>query len=422
MVRVAPVSVMLLPLVILLLFAGVAIIVVFIKRSSNKRLLVGIIALALVIVATSFVLMHGNAMNAMHHWRRASMEWRRPSDTGMVSERQWTSAHEVSVEARAPRSEETSAAIWMPGIEDEFEANVYPSELSAVRSLGLRIGDAVRRVFDTQKSPSRFVLFEGAHERTLVQELGEAIARAFPGTTWSIEPETAGVQPDEVGVRLDLVKVETHPAPWMRESEKPVTSGTVQASVMASDKQSSIKANFTDKPWVEDFSAFLNAKPNRRFIVARSTDSCMTESEANHQALDNACAQVAGMLSQISRRQSGIRKPLVSRVDSDDILEGNLVLDRFVQSFQGSTGPIWRQALLIDGSTGKLEQLAHRKAVMAQAMKMNWARMFASVFGLLFLITIVYVFLNAATKGYYVWSLRIAGIVVAAVVIFLLLT
>jgi hypothetical protein len=419
MVRVAPVSVMLLPLVILLLLAGIGIIVMFIKRSSNKRLLVGIIALVLVVVATSFVLMHGNAM---HHWRRASMEWRRPGNMGMVSARRWASAHEVSVESRAPRSEETSVAIWVPGIEDEFEANVYPSELSAVRSLGLRIGDAVRRVFDTQRSPSRFVLFQGAHDRSLVQEFGETIARAFPGTQWSIEPETAGVQPDEVGVRLDLVKVETHPAPWIKDSESTVATGTVQASVMAAGRQSSIKADFTDKPWVEDFSRFLNARPNSRFIVARSTDSCMTESEANHQALDNACAQVTQMLSRISRRQSGVRRPLVSRVDSEDILGGNLILDRFVQSFQGSTGPIWRQALLIDGSTGKLEQLAHRKAIMAQAMKMNWARMFASVFGLLFLITVVYVFLNAATKGYYVWSLRIAGIVVAAVVIFLLLT
>jgi hypothetical protein len=45
--------------------------------------------------------------------------------------------------------------------------------------------------------------------------------------------------------------------------------------------------------------------------------------------------------------------------------------------------------------------------------------MIASVVGLLALITVVYVFLNAATKGYYVWSLRIAGIVLAAAVIIL---
>jgi hypothetical protein len=47
--------------------------------------------------------------------------------------------------------------------------------------------------------------------------------------------------------------------------------------------------------------------------------------------------------------------------------------------------------------------------------------MFFSILGLLMLITVVYAFLNAATKGYYAWSLRIAGIVLALVVIIFLL-
>ena len=45
--------------------------------------------------------------------------------------------------------------------------------------------------------------------------------------------------------------------------------------------------------------------------------------------------------------------------------------------------------------------------------------MLGSVIGLLVLITAVYAFLNAATKGYYAWSLRIAGIVLAAAIIIL---
>jgi hypothetical protein len=92
-----------------------------------------------------------------------------------------------------------------------------------------------------------------------------------------------------------------------------------------------------------------------------------------------------------------------------------------VQSFDGRAGKIWRQALLIDASAGKIEQLALRKAVVARAMKMSLARMFFSVVGLLVLITVVYAFLNAATKGYYAWSLRIAGAVLALVVIILFL-
>jgi len=384
-------------MLILLLFIAIAIIVLFIKLFSRKPWMAVVAVLALLLVL-GLVFLFTSTHRVVHH------------------------IPEISTELRAPRSEDATAAIWLPGIEDEFEANVYPSKLSAVRSLGLRISQAVGRVFDTQESPSRFVLFQGAHDRSLLDEFGEAITRVFPDTQWSIEPETAAVQDSEVGIRLDLVNVQTHPIPWMKGTDQMMAAATIQASVMAADKYTSIKADFVDKPWVDDFSGFLNAKPNRRFLIAKSTESCMTEAEANRQALDNACVQVSEMLSRISRRRSGVPAPLATRVDSDDILESDLVLDRFVQSFDGSAGRIWRQALLIDGSTSKLEHLAHRKIAIVRTVKRNWARMFITVFGLLLLISVVYAFLNAATKGYYVWSLRIAGLVLAVIAIILLLS
>lgn len=327
----------------------------------------------------------------------------------------------VSIESSSARTEDTTAAIWLPGIEDEFEANVYPSKLSAVRSLGLRISEPVRQVFGGQTSPGGIILFQGAHDRGLVEEFGRAIAQAIPHTKWSIEPETVAVQTDEVGIRLDIMKVQTHPAPWLSESDSKITSGIIQASVLAANKQASIKADFVGKPWIEDFSGFLNTKPNSRFIIAKSADSCMTQAEANRQAVENACAQVAKMLDHFSRRLSKIPVPFTLPVNSDDILKGDFILDRFVQSFKGTAGRIWRQALLIDASAEKLAKLARRKAVMARARKMTWTRMSLSIVGLLVLITIVYTFLNAATKGYYVWSLRVAGIVLALIAIIFLL-
>jgi hypothetical protein len=325
-----------------------------------------------------------------------------------------------SMESNVTRSEDTTATIWLPGIEDEFEANVYPSKLSAVRSLGPRIGKPVRQVFGDQTWPNNGILFQGVHDNTLLEEFRNTVARAFPQIKWTIEPETVAVQPDEVGIRLDLVKVQPHPAPWPRASESRMGSGTIQASVLAADKQASIEADFVEKPWVEDFAGFLNTKPDSRFIIAKSADSCLTETEANHQALDNACTHVAQMLRESSGRLSGTPTPFAQPVNSTDIRQGDLILDQFVQSFKGTAGKIWRQALLIDASAEKLAELARRKAVMARARKMSWTRMFLSVVGLLVLITIVYAFLNAATKGYYAWSLRVAGIVLALIVIILL--
>lgn len=404
--------------IILLLFAAIAIIILFIKLCSKRPWIAVILVLVLLLLLAPVVYLRTGRCVA-HHWSEASRGLRQYRSDGVAIletdiERDFTGLRQIPSEA-------AMTAIWQPGIEDEFEANMYPSKLSAVRSLGLRINEAVRRVFDAQTPPSRFILFQGAHDRSLIEEFGEAVARAFPGIQWSIKPETAAVQDDEVAIRLDLLNIQTHPAPWMRESENTISGGTVQASVMAADRYASIKADFTDKPWVEDFSGFLNARPNSRFIIAKSTNSCMSEAEANHQALNNACAQVADMLSRISRRRSGVPAHLASKVNGDDILESNLVLDRFVQNFEGSAGRIWREALLIDGSTKKIEQLAYQRVVAVRAMKRNWAQMFITVVGLLTLITVVYAFLNAATKGYYVWSLRIAGIVLAMIAIILLL-
>jgi hypothetical protein len=52
-----------------------------------------------------------------------------------------------------------------------------------------------------------------------------------------------------------------------------------------------------------------------------------------------------------------------------------------------------------------------------RTVRVTWAKMLGSIAGLLALIVVVYLFLNAATKGYYAWSLRIAGVVLAGVVI-----
>ena len=381
---------------ILLLLAVIGVIVLFIKLCSKRPWIAAIIALGLLLLIVPFIIF-------------------------LVPLHRHIVRSELPILPMLTPSEETTTSIWLPGIEDEFEADVFPSKLAAVRSLGLHIGKPVRQVFG-ETSPSGIILFQGAHERGLLDEFGRAITRTFPDANWTIAPETVAVKPDEVGIRIDIVKVQTYPAPWLSGSENEMTSGTVQASVLAGDKQASMSAEFVDKPWVENLSGFLmNRRLNGRFIIAKSAESCMTEAEANQQAVQNACTQVADMLDQTSPRQSGVPISFARPVNSADILDGNFILDRFVQSFEGAAGKIWRQALLVDASAEKLKNLAQRKAVIARARKQSFAGMFFSIIGLIVLITVVYAFLNAATKGYYAWSLRIAGVVFALVVIILLL-
>jgi hypothetical protein len=418
MIHMIPKVFIMLPMLILPLFAVIAVIILFIKVCSKRPSVAGIVVLVLVLLFVSFFVLKLGTFE--HHSPEVSMELSLPGSgdggIGVAS----INSNGVSMNLSLPQTKDAAATIWLPGIEDEFEANIYSSKLSAVRSLGLHIGKPVRQVFG-ETSPSGIILFQGAHDRGLLEEFGRAIAKTFQDANWTIAPETVAVKPDEVGIRIDLVKVQTHPAPWLSGSENKMATGTIQASVLAGDKQASMRAEFVDKPWVEDFSGFLNTRPNSRFIIAKSTESCMTEAEANNQAVQNACTQVADMLGQTSLGLSGVPVSFAKPVNSADILEGGFILDRFVQSFNGTAGKIWRQALLVDVSTEKLKNLAQRKAIIATVRKRHFAGMFFSIIGLIVLITVVYTFLNAATKGYYTWSLRIAGIVFALVLIILLL-
>ncbi|MHC4146710.1 MAG: hypothetical protein ACYSUD_18295, partial [Planctomycetota bacterium] len=259
-INVIPKIFIMLPVLILLLFAVIAVIILFIKLCSKRPWIAVIVPLVVLPLFAWFFLSvsHRQVVPVYEHLHRG------PDSTG---------------------SEPTTAAIWMPGVEDEFEASVYPSRPSAVRSLGLRISGPIRQVFGDQASPSR----------------GGAISRELPDIRWSIEPETVAVAADEVGIRLDLMKMQTHSAPWLGESQAKMTSGTIQATVLAADKRASIKADFVDKPWIENFYSFWNNRPNIRVVIAKSAGSCVDQSQANSQAVEDACAQLTELLGQTPR-------------------------------------------------------------------------------------------------------------------------
>jgi len=108
------------------------------------------------------------------------------------------------------------------------------------------------------------------------------------------------------------------------------------------------------------------------------------------------------------------QQPVVSVMD---VQNGGFVADRFVQSLQTSAGKVWRQALLVDVSGPKLSRLAAAKVAESRQICESWARMGLSVVGVLVLIGVIYFFLNMATRGYYEWSLRIAGVILAVVAV-----
>jgi len=232
-----------------------------------------------------------------------------------------------------------------------------------------------------------------------------------------IDIDVTPMQQNEIGILLE--KTRTHSVHLPQGND--IVSGTFGVTISNQSRKTMITVDFVEKPWIENFSDFMNVQPDKQYIVAKSSESCLAPGEADQRAMEDACVQVSGMLNGYSPPiRYGVNYVNGLKANPADIQESNMVIDKFIQSFDGSAGKIWRQAILLDVSPEKLNQLADKIAGITRVRRERRLSTIGSIAGLFVLITIVYIFLNAATKGYYAWSLRIVGVVLALILIFLL--
>ncbi len=173
------------------------------------------------------------------------------------------------------------------------------------------------------------------------------------------------------------------------------------------DQQFETDVCTSSKPWLCNLSNYLNQHPDQDLMVAYSYDSCTNQAESSQQA-----QQQARQL--IEQRVAPNRLP-----DNFDLNQTGIIQDRFTQRLQGSTSDIWRSALLLDLSPAKITPIAQTIHVQTRQIHRTWANQLASGLGLGIVLFLLYLFLNAATRGYYTMSLRIATavLVVAGIAI-----
>ena len=128
-----------------------------------------------------------------------------------------------------------------------------------------------------------------------------------------------------------------------------------------------------------------------------------------------ACRMVEDMVMQM--RPKGPSRLVDSHltVEPADLYPAGIYVSRFAQQFAGSAGPICREALLLDVSNDNLSRIANAKFTQIRRERESWAKLIITFVGMFALIALVYAFLNAATRGYYTWALRVAAIVLAGV-------
>ena len=85
-------------------------------------------------------------------------------------------------------------------------------------------------------------------------------------------------------------------------------------------------------------------------------------------------------------------------------------------------GQFWRQSMLVDLPEGKMAEMTGDFLHQLNVQRAGWQHTLLMAAGLAGGIVVLYLFLNAATKGYYTWTLRLVGIAAVAAGIIMVLT
>ncbi len=330
-------------------------------------------------------------------------------------EQHWLSlnnAYEAEAETDLGRSElENLPRIWAQGIEEQFMVNQYPSIESALQSLGSELAKYIdehvtkkRRLEYSIKKPD-IIIFREQYDKDLVNKLANILEKKLDQSVF-VESESKDVSKSQIGIY-----------PHIKVTSEATKTGRIEIeTIWPNNFTRTLQGKSAGKPWVDSFAAFANMNPHKNYIVARSSSSCTNQNWASQEAMNNAVSLVGRRLKNENRNNN-------YSISFSDLQISGMIEDIFTQRLQGRKF-IYRQAILIDVSSDKIEKLVRRIQSRRAGIRSDWAWTILSTIGLFALICVVYLFLNAATRGYYSIALKIASavLIIVGVVVLLLLT
>lgn len=234
----------------------------------------------------------------------------------------------------------------------------------------------------------------------------------------SYRPSTLPAEPNLIVCVLDVPSEEPQGRHMLNGVPISHASGILRLQV-ASHSEMDHSVKFFEKGWLKSLSD-LHSSGQTSVAVARSSSSCTDETEARDQAMSQAVLMVQNLLKKANHSYDVLDQELV--FTPQDLQAHNLIVDQFSQSLRTSTARVWRHAVLLNLRPQAMDSLLRQKTRQIQQVHRTWAKDILSLAGLALVVLILYIFLNAATKGYYAWSLRvIALITIVGVVVVLFL-
>jgi hypothetical protein len=222
----------------------------------------------------------------------------------------------------------------------------------------------------------------------------------------------------------------THFSGWPRlerssraQVHSPPLPPAVRTSGVRGVRPATGPATQTSWLWVNDWSAFVSST-NFNGFRAESSDSCPTDSESRREAIADATRG----LTQIVQAHPRLTRPLgrgeIERQITAALQEGSLIQGRYVHRTDKSYGSLYKTYLLVDTSPARLDPLVKRLNQQISAQRRQTLTAAGSTAATILVVLLLYAFLNTVTKGYFVWKLRaaallmmIAAVMVAAVMI-----
>jgi hypothetical protein len=311
---------------------------------------------------------------------------------------------------------QTQSAIWNEAIDDYLEADQYATMEDAARFMGshvagqLKPGETARKMVVYGQDPVTM---------RVLNAFADTVRSQLNLTDIRVESYMPSVLPSDPNLWVCALEVPKH-----QKGQKVMNglllntgSGTLR---LRFENQSNMdhSVQFFEKDWLKTLSPLHDS--GHAVIVARSSSSCTDETEARDQAMSQAVLMTEDLLKQANTEYGVLDQEI--EITPQDLQANHLVVDQFSQSLRTSTARVWRHAVLLNLEPQRMQSLLAQKTRQIRHTHRTWAKNLMSLAGLALVVFILYIFLNAATKGYYAWSLRvIAMVTIVGIVVVLLL-
>ncbi|MHC4291051.1 MAG: hypothetical protein ACYSTR_02415 [Planctomycetota bacterium] len=330
-----------------------------------------------------------------------SMRVRKISETHVILPSNTTAAVSVS-QGTAPEIVK-SDVVWRQGLEEELVPDVYSGTKIAAYGLGVQLQETFAAL---PQMPKRIVIAEGNGEIDIV--LLEQLRRGLKFILPDVDIVIASEAPEgQVWISLQLKDVESRQietpeiqnADAIRLSQllQAGSRGVLQAVVQSADNKYAKQVEFDNCLWLYHTEKFRSSAIGHRWAVIASKETAVTK--------EQAIEKVAEAARQYLTEQVGMQN-----IQKIDLRDCGFIVDEYTQRLQGLSGPIWRAAVLLELSPERLQKLGRDKTVVIRNVRKTWAYHIFSLVGMILLIGVLSMLVNALTKGYYSTVIAIVAI------------